>query len=70
METNVNFDCISDKNNTIENSNDISIKSSCDAVENFMNTINNSPMNQIELDDPAIDTHQVTSTCYRYNTDC
>lgn len=70
METNVNFDCISDKNNTIVNSNDISNMSSSNAVENFMSTINNSPINHTELDDPAIGTHQITSTCYRNNTDC
>jgi len=70
LETNVNFDCISDKNNTNVNSNDISNMSSFDVVENFMSTINNSSMNRTELDDPAIDTHQITSMCYRYNTNC
>lgn len=70
METNVNFDCVSEKNNTSINSNDISNMSSCDAVENFISTITNSPMNQTELDYPVIDKHQITSMCCRYNTDC
>lgn len=44
--------------------------SSCDAVENFISTITNIPMNQTELDYPAIDKHQITSMCCRHNTDC